>query len=100
MKLILFTLLLALTNLSYAQNFWPSGFPENINKFIYKETHFKCIHSDYIDGILDEEVIKESSGNTYVATYSVYGDPDNGIISVFETTDGKLKVIDLECPSI
>jgi hypothetical protein len=97
---ILMTLAIAMISFNASsQNFWSSDFPINVNKFIYKQVHYKCLIADYIDGIITDEVINFNGEKFYNATFSIFGDIQDSYITVIETSDGILGLESLKCPS-
>jgi hypothetical protein len=97
-KLVIFLTLLSTS--VYAQDMWESEFPQHINQYIFSTTHYNCLYSDYIDGIIAEEIIITSKKKTYIASFSVFGEPDQGSIEVVEDIQQNLSLSDISCPQI
>lgn len=96
----IFFIIFLICTTSYAQESWDSSFPKHINELIFKTTHYKCHYSDYIDGIIAEEIVHTPLKSIYTASFSLFGDPGYGFIQIQENVNKELSVIGLDCPNI
>jgi hypothetical protein len=83
---------------THAGYFWDSEFPDNVDKFIYKHVSYNCMLSDYVDGLVTDEVIETNANKSYTADFSMYGDIAKGFVVVNESALGELTLEDLDCP--
>ena len=95
---IMFLLVVVSIKSSFA--YWESDFPRHVNEFIFKTTHFKCQYSDFIYGVTFEETIRSSTKTSYIASFSVFDEPENGFIEVEENASKELSLVGIECPSL
>jgi hypothetical protein len=100
LKKLLIIFLIPVVAMKFSFASWESDFPKHVNEFIFKTTHSKCLYSDYIDGILSEDIIHSSTQTSYIASFSVYGEPENGLIEVAENARKELFLVNIDCPRL
>ncbi|MCG2726697.1 MAG: hypothetical protein L6420_10710 [Elusimicrobia bacterium] len=79
--------------------YYTSEFPKQIQQFINKIVARKCFYSDYISGFYEDPVEKKD-GNTFYTVEIVLRDYEgNGWITVMQSEEGDISLINLECPN-